>query len=60
MGQITSSLNQFPHPLNGGGNISFTQQIFEDILNTARYHEYKDDNHLENGGQHGLLGEGDL
>lgn len=31
---MTSSLNPFPHPLNGG-DTSFTQQVFEYILSTA-------------------------
>lgn len=52
---MTSSLNPFPHPLNG--DISFTQKVFEYILNTARGWEYKD-KQLENGGQLGLLGGG--
>lgn len=59
MGQITSSLSQFPHPLNESDDISITQQIFEDILSSARYWEYRD-KQLEDGGQHGVLGEGDL
>lgn len=44
---MTSSLNPFPHPLNGG-DISFTQQVFEYILSTARGWEYKD-KQVENG-----------
>lgn len=59
MGQITSSLKQFPHPLNEGDDISVTQQIFEDIPNNARYWGYRG-KQLEEGGQHGIPGERDL
>lgn len=38
---MTSSLNPFPHPLNGG-DIAFIQPVFEYILSTARGWEYKD------------------